>query len=278
MARILVLAHLALMLLLGANPSQASKAVYTLAVVPQFTTVDIAQRWTPLLDRIAQETGVRFQIRTSHDIPSFESEFLNGIPDFVFLNPYHMVMAAKAQSYVPLIRSRRNLSGILVVGKNSPVTRVADLDGATIAFPAPNAFGASLYMRALLSEQEKLVYTANYVGTHQNTYRHVIFGDAQAGGGVASTLESESPGVREQLRVLYHTPEAPSHPLAAHPRVPKAVIRAVVTALQRMDHDAAGRALLKQVELEGAVAAHYDRDYAPLEKLNLERYVVRRQR
>jgi phosphonate transport system substrate-binding protein len=277
MARLLALAYLALIALLAGAPSLASQSVYTLAVVPQYTTVDIGQRWTPLLDRIARETGVRFRIRTSGDIPTFENEFQHGIPDFVFLNPYHMIMATKAQGYVPLVRSRRGLAGILVVGRNSPVTRVTDLDGATIAFPAPNAFGASLYMRALLSEREKLLYDVKYVGTHQNAYRHVIFGDTQAGGGVESTLESEPSGVREQLRVLYRTPETSSHPLAVHPRVPKAVSQAVVAALQRMGRDAAGRKLLVQVGLEDAVAASYDQDYAPLEKLNLERYVVRRQ-
>ena len=59
-----------------------------------------------------------------------------------------------------------------------------DLDGADIAFPAPNAFGASLYMRALLAEQEKININPIYVETHANVYRNVIFGRASAGGGV----------------------------------------------------------------------------------------------
>lgn len=40
---------------------------------------------------------------------------------------------------------------VLVVRKDSAVRRLADLNGATGAFPAPNAFAASLLPRALLA-------------------------------------------------------------------------------------------------------------------------------
>lgn len=258
---------------LGASLAWAGP-VYTLAVVPQFTTVDIGLRWTPLLDRIKKETGITLQIRSTADIPAFETEFLAGIPDFVFLNPYHMVMAARAQDYRPLARSSQALSGILVVRKDSNIENLKGLDGATVAFPAPNAFGASLYMRALLTEQYGISFTTSYVGTHQNVYRHVLFGDAQGGGGVLSTLEREPEGIRNQLRVIFQTPDTASHPLAVHPRVARHVADQVYRALQHMATDKEGRELLARVELDGAIAAEYSRDYAPLEKLKLERYVV----
>lgn len=251
-----------------------AETVYTLAVVPQFTTIDIGLRWTPLLERLHKDTGIALQIRSTVDIPAFEAEFLAGIPDFVFLNPYHMVMAAKAQGYRPLIRSSHALSGILVTRKDANIHKVSDLQGAILAFPAPNAFGASLYMRALLKEEEHLDFTPNYVNTHQNVYRHVLYGDALAGGGVAATLEREPPGIRERLRILYHTPNAASHPLAAHPRVPKKISALITRALHAMASDKEGKVLLAQVGLEGAVTADYARDYAPLEKLGLEHYVV----
>lgn len=263
-----------LLCLAAALPARAAQSVYSLAVVPQFTTVEIGQRWAPLLERLRKETGIDLRIRTTANIPAFEAEFLGGIPDFAYLNPYHMVMAAKAQGYKPLIRGGKHLSGILVVKKDGPIKRVSDLAGATLAFPAPNAFGASLYMRALLSEQEKLEYTPTYVGTHQNVYRHVIYGDAQAGGGVESSLAHEPEGVRHQVRILYRTPETPSHPLAVHPRVPGSMAARVTQALRNLARDEEGRALLRQVELDQAVAADYARDYAPLERLRLERYVV----
>ncbi len=246
---------------------------YVVAVVPQFTPVDIGRRWTPLLKRLESMLGVSFQLRVFDKNSAFEADFLRGGPDFLYLNPYHMVMAARAQGYAPLVRRSEPLTGILVVDREGPVRTLADLRGSKVAFPSPNAFGASLYMRALLSEKEKIRITPIYVGTHQNVYRHVILGEEVAGGGIEMTLAREPLAVRSRLRVLYKTPESPSHPLAAHPRVPREIREKLTQALVALEEDAVGKALLADVELGGAVVADYARDYQPLEKLQLERYL-----
>ncbi len=246
--------------------------VYILSVVPQFTPVDIGLRWAPLLAYLEKEAGVSLQLRVMDRIPKFESDFLAGLPDFVFLNPYHAVMAKKARGYVPLLRGGAPLNGILVVDRNGPVKRLADLEGKTLAFPSPNAFGASLYLRALLAEKEKITFTPSYVGTHQNVYRHVLLGMVAAGGGVGATLEKEPASAQSRLVAIYSTPGVASHPLAAHPRVPAEVRERLVAALLKLDHDPAGRKLLEAVELDQTQVANYARDYAPLEKLKLEHY------
>lgn len=252
----------------------AAMDTYTLAVVPQFSPVDIGQRWTPLIARLEKDTGLRFQLRIPERIPAFEKEFLAGIPDFAFMNPYHAVMARKAQGYIPLVRGKELLSGILVADSQGPIRQLQDLHAKTLAFPAPNAFGASLYMRALLTEKEKIPFTPAYVGTHQNVYRHVVMGEAMAGGGVNATLEREPPALRTRLKVIYTTPGVAPHPLVAHPRIPKADRDKVTQALLRLAQDREGAKLLTPTELEAPQAADYARDYQPLELLRLERYVA----
>lgn len=256
-----------------AAPSWGGQA-YTFTIVPQFSAVDVGLRWTPLLKRLEAETGISFQLRLHEKSPAFEADFLRGGPDFIYLNPYHMVMAARAQGYVPLVRGAEPLAGILVVDRERPIKSIRQLDGATLAFPSPNAFGASLYMRALLAEKEKIQFTPVYVGTHQNVFRHVLLGEEAAGGGVMATFEREPAQVRGRLQVLYKTPETPSHPLAAHPRVPREAREKLARALLALTRDPAGRKLLDAVEMSGAVDADYARDYQPLEKLRLDRYLV----
>lgn len=253
-------------------PGAWAGQVYTLSVVPQFTPVDIGLRWSPLLAYLEKEAGVSLQLRVMERIPKFETDFLAGIPDFVFLNPWHEVMAMKAHGYVPLLRGGDLLHGILVVDRQGPIKSLSDLNGKTLAFPSPNAFGASLYLRALLAEKEKITFRTTYVGTHQNVYRHVLLGEAAAGGGVGATLDKEPAGMQSRLGVLYTTPGVPSHPLAAHPRVPVEVRERLTAALLKLDHDPAGRKLLAAVELDRAQTADYARDYAPLEKLKLGQY------
>ena len=247
---------------------------FSFAVVPQFTAAEIHRDWQPLLERLREMTGIEFKLRLSRSIPEFELDFQRGAPDFSFLNPYHAVMARRSQGYVPLLRDSKLLTGILVVRRDDPLASVRQLDGRELAFPAPNAFGASLYLRALLAEEFHVAIKPRYVKTHGNVYRHVIMGEVAAGGGVNNTLEHESADVRGRLRVLYESPGVASHPIVAHPRVPEAVRNALSEAILRLAADPAGAALLAAVQLPRPVAADYARDYRPLEKLNLERYVV----
>jgi phosphonate transport system substrate-binding protein len=184
-----------------------------------------------------------------------------------------MLIAKRKHGYQPLVRdSSAGLAGILVVRRDGPVRALADLNGKTLAFPSPNALGASLYMRALLAEKEGLRVQPIYVGTHQNVYRKVLMGEAQAGGGVQATLSKEPETVRSRLRILYTTAEIAPHPLAAHPRVPTAARRKIIEALLAMRADEEGRTLLAAVQIPQPIKADYRRDYEHLARLKLERY------
>ena len=226
--------RLALAVLLPVLPLFASAAeppTYSISIVPQFSAQQLLEEWQPLLKRVGDEAGVRFNLRFYPTIPAFENGFLHGEADFVFVNPYHVVLARQKQGYVPLLHDRQPLTGILVVASGSPVKTLRDLDGKKIAFPAPNAFGASLYMRALLAEQAKIKIEPSYVNTHANVYRQVALGEVAAGGGVNQTFEDQPAELRARLRKIFETPAAAPHPLCAHPRVTAEVRRRVIACL-----------------------------------------------
>lgn len=252
-----------------------ARAPLVVAVVPQFPAAVLHRDWTPLLDQLARRLGVEFRLQLQTTIPRFEADVFSGAADLAYLNPYHQVIAQREQGYVPLVRSRVPLTGVLVVRRDDPIQALRALDGKTLAFPAPNAFGASLWMRALLTEREKIQFTAAYVQTHSNVYRQVLAGQAAAGGGVNHTLVQERDEVRQGLRVLFETPGVAPHPLSAHPRVDAGLRKAIADALVDIASRPDGEALLRAVEIEGLVRADHGRDYAPLEAFRLERYVVR---
>jgi len=254
------------------TPVQANEQVFTVSVVPQFASSQIYRNWTPFLRRLEQLTGYHFKLLAYDKFARFEKEFGAGIPDLIFLNPYHLVIAKQRQNYQPLVRDSAPLSGILVVRQNSPVKILADLNGKTIAFPSPNALGASLYMRALLTKEQHIKFTPVYTGSHQNVYRQVLLGDVAAGGGVNKTLKKEPEALRSQLKVLYRTPEIASHPLAAHPRVKSAVRKQIIAAMLAMNADPQDKKLLAAIQMPQPVEANYQRDYASLEKLRLDHY------
>jgi len=254
-----------------ASPSN-DKPTYTVAVVPQFPAVEIHRIWTPILTRLGDTMGVSFELKVARDIPSFEDEVVAGKPDFVYLNPYHQVRARRAQNYRPLVRDAQPLTGILVVRRDDPIRSVRELEGKSLAFPAPNAFGASLLIRAHLAEQERLRINPLYAKTHTNAYRQTIVGKTAASGGLRVTLEREPQEVRDALRILLETPGAAPHPLSVHPRVPKAVQDGVQKALLRLSQDPALAASFKDIPMPRPLIADYQRDYFPLERLKLDRY------
>jgi len=265
------------LVLLGAAFANAA-ADYTLAVVPQASPTDTYRRWAAFAEYVQPALDKRLQLRVYRTFEQFETDLLNGRVDFAYMNPYQFLMAQKAQGYLPLVRDgSRLLSGFLVVRRDSPIQSVKQLDGQEIAFPDPNAFGASLYMRALLQEKEHIHFTARYLTTHANVYRHVIFGSVAAGAGVNLTLANDRPEIRAALRVLYETPGTVPHPLCAHPRIPAALREAMTQAVLAMAKDENGRAILQSTDLRQPVRASYVRDYQPLEKLKLQKYVIQTQ-
>lgn len=267
----------ALLCLAGTAGAQTSPSPgpLVLGVVPQFPALEVQRRWSPVVTWLEKACQLTIRLDFATSIPEFEERFLAGRHDLVYLNPYHAVMAYRAQRYEPLVRDGLGmLKGVLTVRADSPIQRLQDLQGATIAFPAPNAFGASLYMRALLERQHNVRFTPFYAKTHSNAYRHVIKGEAQAAGGVGSTLGAETPDVQSQLRVLYETPPAAPHPLAAHPRVSAEHRRCITEQLTAPDLPQATRDWLSAIQMPKPIPAMYTRDYQPLEKLALESYVV----
>ena len=262
--------------LTGMGPAVAAenKGSYTFYIVPQLPPVVMQQAWGPLLKRLSQETGYHFVLDIPPSIPAFEALLLKGIPDFVFTNPYLIVATHKRQNYIPLVRSDAMLlQGYLVVRKDSPIKSIQELKGKAMAFPAPNSFAASLYMRSLL-DKAGISVQPRYVGAHSNVYRQVVYGEVAAGGGVNYSFDREPQEIRDQLRVLYKTPPASPHPVAAHNRIPPEVRESVAAALLRIAAAPGGAELTAAAQLAKPVRADYQRDYFPMEQLGLDRFFV----
>lgn len=258
----------------AAAPPAQPQPGFKVYVTPQLAPEVMHRAWTPLLEAVARETGVELTLTIPPSIAGMEALLLRGLPDFAFANPYMMLPARKAQGYVPLVRNgKTRLVGHLLVRKDSPVKTLRDLDGATIAFPSPNAFAAALYIRAHLA-RENVRFTPVYVSTHSNVYRHVLFGQAAAGGGVNISLDREPDDIKGLLRPVYSTPPLVPHAFAAHPRVAAAVRERVVAAILRLAARPEHHQMFEASQLPEPVRADYARDYAPLEGLDLERFLV----
>lgn len=243
----------------------------TFGVVPQQSASRMAELWTPLLRYLEQVSGVRLVFATARDIPTFERRLAAGEYDFAYINPWHYALYRGVPGYRALARERdRHLQGLIVVPADSPARAPADLAGATLAFPGPAAFAASVLPQAHLRRQ-RITYTARYLVSHDSVYLAVAKGMYPAGGGVFGTLQQLDPQVRARLRVLWTTPPYPPHALAAHPHVSPAVLAKVREALLAMDREPAARPLLQALALNGFAPAR-DADWDDMRALKLDEF------
>lgn len=251
----------------------AAAETYSFGVVPQFEARKMFGIWQPIADEMEKRTGDRFVLVVPLSVAEFERKLGAGEFDFVYGNPYLVLHANAKQGYLPLVRDRVPLRGILLVRKDSPVRTLAELDGKALAVPSANALGASLMLRAELSELFGIRMKMLDVRTHTSAYLNALNRITDACGGVEKTLAEQEPAVRDALRTIHTTRDMPSHPLAAHPRVAKAARERARQALLAMAGVPAGKKLLDEVPMTEPVATSID-DYRALRAWRLEAYWI----
>lgn len=259
----------------GSAFAEAEKT-FSIGIVPQFEIRHLRKIWNPILSELEKSTGYKLVFKGSPTIPDFEKELYGGEFDFAYMNPYHMLLADKAQGYIPLVRDvGRELHGILVVRKNGAIKSIKDLDGKKIAFPAPNALGASMLIRADLRNNFKIDFNPVYVKTHSSVYLNVIVNQASAGGGVQKTLNQQKDNIKSGLKILHRSPKVSPHPLAVHPRIPDDVREKIRSSLLKLGEHSVGKALLAKIPMKKIGSASMQ-DYQPLEKMGLDKFHVSR--
>lgn len=242
---------------------------YNFGVVPQFEPRKLFSIWRPVLDELEHRTGFRLRMVGSTEIPAFETSAISGEYDFAYMNPFEVMMVSDAQGYEPLVKDgSRHLSGILVVSANSPIQSPAELAGKLVAFPAPNAFGASILIRRDLRDIFHVQVIPSYVQTHTSVYYNVALGVAAAGGGVQSTLNLQPDKVRNALRVIYQTEQTPPHAVVAHPRVPIEDRIKLSNAFLELGRDESKSSILSAIPMRSPELTSAN-EYAEIKKLDL---------
>lgn len=254
-----------LMLALPAMVS-AQQTSYTFGVVPQESPSQMAANWTPVLTALSELAGVRISFATAPDVPTFERRLAAGEYDFAYMNPYHFVVYHARPGYQALARAKgERLRGIVVVRKDSPLRELKQLAGATLAFPTPAAFGATLLVQAELRRQG-VPFKAVFVKSHNSVYRDVAQGLYPAGGGVPRTLDLLDRRLSRELRVLWTSSPFTTHAIATRPQLDPAVRERVLAAMMRMNLDAAQLKLLAGIGFDGFEPAQ-DKDWDDVRRL-----------
>lgn len=253
----------------AAGPGHPEGTVISFGVVPQQAASRLAKLWMPVLDYLSEHSGHTLRFKTAPDIPAFEAACARGEYDMAYMNPYHYTVFRKAPGYRAFAKEKdKQIRGIIVVRKDSPLAELSELSGKTLAFPSPLAFAASMLPRASLKEQG-IDITPRYVSSHDSVYRAVAKELFEAGGGVLRTFKNTDPEISEQLRILWTTDSYTPHAIAVHPRIDAEVTRQIEEAMLAMDEDPRGKSLLNALRFTGIEMA-LDREWDEIDALQME--------
>ncbi len=250
-----------------APASEQPSTFLRFAIVPQQSPRELAKRWGPIIQYITEHSGVSLQFQTANSLTTYQHEMKVGLYDISFINAYYYAAFSNDAGYKVFAQEKdAKFVGVMVVRKDSPYQTLDDLEGKTLAFPAPTAVTSMLAYTQL--KAKNIHFSPNYVISMDSVYRAVAKGLFPAGQGEMRTFGSMEPEIRDQLRILWSADPMPPFTFSAHPRVPQALLQKVAKAMFEMADNPEGIELLKAVNMKG-IAAAQDGEYESLRKLKL---------
>lgn len=262
---------LTLILWSGSTLGQSlSNHALSFAIVPQHSASKTVRLWGPVIEWLSQRSGLELEVVTATDIPEFERRLKAGDYDLAYMNPYHFVVFNQIPGYRAVAHQQnKQIKGIIVTHKDSPVQSLSELTGQNLAFPSPGAFAASILTRANL-RQEGINFQPHYVSSHDSVYMTVAKGVFSAGGGVIRTYSAAPEHIRNQLRILWTSRGYTPHAIAAHPRLPETKLDKLREALKAMSEDPAGLQLLKPLKFEHGFVLADDDQWDDIRNLDID--------
>ncbi len=73
--------------------------------------------------------------------------------------------------------------------------------------------------------------------------------------------------------MIYETPGAAPHPIAAHTRIAPELARSVAACMVELGRDPRAATALGVIQMRNPIAADWQKDYEPLKKLDLGSFV-----
>jgi phosphonate transport system substrate-binding protein len=225
-----------------------------IGLVPNLTARTLLTAFEPMRAYLELELRQPVRLSTAPNFREFYARTQQGEFDVV-VTPAHFAWLAQHEAgYIPLLTYTQQLSGLLIVERNSPIQSVADLRGKRIGIVDPLAI---VSMRGLRVLQEQGLrpgadFSVHAIAPHNAAAVAVVQGDLDAaiiGSGPYRIMAEET---RARLRVLRELGAVPNAIYLAHKRLPPARRRALQALLQAFaENTPAGQSFMAQYHYGG---------------------------
>ncbi len=254
-----------------ASPALAQARPFVLALTPVLMTSDL-DLLALLRSYLSQALGLPVQLATRRSYQDVTVLVLGGKVDAAWVCGYPYVMHRDLLDVlaVPVWRGAPVYESYLIVAREGQAQDWRDLAGDLHAFSDPDSNSGYLVTAALLARHGRRVESffrgTMFTYEHRNVIRAVASGLAQSGsvdGYIWEVMAEVEPDLGGATRVLRRSEPLGFPPVVANPAFAdpgrSAALRA---ALMSMAEDSLGRALLRELRLDGFVDVptnHFDR-------------------
>lgn len=237
----LLLSSICLMLLVMLLPAAAAdKPVIRFGVIPRYNPLVMYKRYQPIMDYLTANTPYRFELKISKDYPEAVRFLQQGVTQISSLGDVTFTEASLAYQAIPILKPL-NKDGIpfyrsaVIVRADSPIRRIADLKGKSMAFGSPHSTSGNLIPRYLLWNNAVRIQDLKRwqnLPHHDAVAKAILKGQFDVGAVKDVVAEKYK---NYGLRILAWSDPIPAVPLVVRTDTAPAVITALTAALLKLD-------------------------------------------
>lgn len=214
----------ALALHFGGVATASEAAPLRMALIPYLSPSVLVPLFQPLAKHFEADVGRKVELYSSPNIRVHVERILHPDYDIIFTAPHMGRLSQVDAGYVPIGGFLRPLTGVISVRKNSPITRIEQLRGKTIAINDRLVLNSILVLNELgkrgIGVTDLVIVPAV---TQNSALLSVALGDVDAAITVNFALGQIPKEKQEELRTLFQTEEDPTMPgtlILVHPKMP----------------------------------------------------------
>jgi phosphonate transport system substrate-binding protein len=94
------------MLLLFVSWQCLAEKSLSFGIVPQQSSSKLAKLWTPIIEKLNEQSGLNIHFTTAPNILTFEKRLAAGEYDIAYMNPYHYMVSNESAGYQAITKQR----------------------------------------------------------------------------------------------------------------------------------------------------------------------------
>lgn len=249
----------------------ASEQPLRFGVFPYKSPKEMMKLFMPVARQLEKELGRPVHLTSAPNAEQFNQRAIAGAYDLIWpCNTCYFQIHDKAD-YEAVACGTPAFHGIVIVRKDSGITRLSQLKGKKIAAAWKNSYAAYKFLSFKLKEQGYSFpddFSVSFLGKLDSVIFSVAGRHHDAGTIRQDALASSRfDRVRDQLSVIYTSPDVPQFPFAVKPGMDQKLIEQIVKVLTEISNETPqGGLILRALKIKKIIACA-DSDYDSFRKI-----------